>query len=144
MTRVDFYILAAQQVEQQWQFCARLIDKAVRNGNQILVQLDNEQEAKAFDDYLWTFRPNAFIPHTLLSDEKAKECAVNIGWGGDCGHQHDVLINLSQDLPEFHARFQRLIEVVIQQDQTLNYTRRHYKYLQERGYPIQHTDMRMR
>jgi len=146
MTDVGFYILGGQTQQDQWQFACRLAEKAARQGNQLLIQLDNELNAKAFSDMLWSFRPDAFVPHALLNDPQAPEnCQVSIGWNShDGGHQHDVLINLSQNLPDFFGRFHRLIEIVVQQDDVLNYTRKHYKHLQDRGYPITHTDMRMR
>ena len=145
MTDVGFYILAGQQQQDQWQFACRLTEKASRQGNQVLIQLDSEQQAKAFSELLWCYRDDAFVPHALLNDPQAPaNCQVSIGWQTDAGHQHDVLINLSHQLPDFFSRFHRLVEVVVQQDDVLNYTRKHYKYLQDRGYPITHTDMRMR
>ena len=145
MTRVDFYVLAGQQQQDQWLFACRLAEKAARQGNQILIQLDNQQQAQAFSELLWCFREDAFVPHALLNDPQAPaDCHISLGWQQDPKHQHDVLINISQNLPDFFSRFHRLIEVVVQQDDVLDYTRKHYKYLQDRGYPITHTDMRMR
>lgn len=145
MTDVGFYILAGQTSDEQWRFACRLVEKACQRGNQVLVQLNNEQEARAFSDVLWCFRPDAFVPHALLHDQSApSECQIHIGWHTEPGKHHDVIINLSQTLPDFFSRFHRLIEIVVQQDDVLNYTRKHYKFLQDRGYPITHTDMRMR
>lgn len=142
MTNVDFYTLAAQTQNEQWQFACRLVEKAAQRGHHILIQLDHEQQAKMFDDLLWEFRQDAFIPHQLLSASDSER--ISIGWNDNPGHQHDILINLSQQMPPFYSRFHRLIEVVVQEDNVLNYTRKHYKFLLDRGYPIQHTDMRMR
>lgn len=147
MTRVDFYVLGGQSRDDQWLFACRLIEKAARQGNQILVQVDNQAAATEFDQLLWTFRPDAFVPHAIFGqagDTDGQNCQVNIGWHDDPFHQHDVLINLSEKLPDFFSRFHRLIEVVVQQDDVLNYTRSHYKFMKDRGYPITHTDMRMR
>lgn len=154
MTHVDFYILAAQSQQEQWQFACRLVEKAVLREHQVLVQVDDAAQAEAFDELLWCFRDDAFVPHALLfnkelsdkelSDKERTAAQVSIGWQTDPGHQHDLIINLSQQLPSFFSRFRRMMEVVVQQDDVLDYTRKHYRFLQDRGYPIKHTDMRMR
>jgi DNA polymerase-3 subunit chi len=94
---------------------------------------------------LWQFREDAFVPHALLNAEDAPaDCPVSIGWHPEPGHHHDVIINLSPELPAFFSRFERLVEVVVQNDDVLDYTRQHFRFLKDRGYPIEHKDMRMR
>lgn len=144
MTQVDFYILAAQTPEERAVFACRLAEKAFGRGNQILIQTDDETSARYLDDLLWTYREESFLPHALLGDSKAPaDCPVSVGWHSDPGHHHDVILNLSSKLPDFFSRFQRCINIVIQQDQVLDYTRSHYKYLKDRGYPINNHDMRL-
>lgn len=145
MTQVDFYILAAQTHEERALFACRLAEKAFARGNRVLLQTDDEASARALDDLLWTFRDDAFIPHALLTAADAPaDCPVSIGWHEEPGHHHDVIVNLSTQLPPFFGRFQRFISIVVQQDQVLDYTRNHYKYLKDRGYPINNHDMRLR
>ena len=143
MTQSDFYLLKEQTIEDQWLFACRLVDQLVtKEGRQVLVQLDDRQQAAAFDDLLWTYRADSFVPHALLDAQDAPiDCQVSIGWLDDPGHQHDVLINLSQVLPNFFSRFQRLCEVVVQHDLVLEYTRNHFRFLKDRGYPLKATDM---
>lgn len=145
MTQVDFYILAAQTHEERALFACRLAEKAFAHGNRVLIQTDDETSARALDDLLWTFRDESFVPHALLSSSDAPAtCPVSIGWHDHPGHHHDVIVNLSAQLPAFFGRFQRFISIVVQQDQVLDYTRNHYKYLKDRGYPINSHDMRLR
>lgn len=154
MTQVYFYILGGQNITDQWLFACRLTQKAVRKGNNILLQVDNEQQAKELSDLLWCHHPEAFIPHSLSGSSQAdpdnSPGQVCINWHTDPehqdfpAHQHDVLINLSGKIPDFFGRFYRFIEVVVQHDDVLDYTRKHYKFLKDRGYPITHEDMRLR
>ncbi|MCA6065336.1 DNA polymerase III subunit chi [Thalassolituus marinus] len=145
MTQVDFYILAAQTLEERALFACRLAEKAFSRGNRVLIQTDTEASARALDDLLWTFRDDAFIPHALLNASDAPaECPVSISWHDDPGHHHDVIVNLSSGLPSFVGRFRRFVSIVVQHDQVLDYTRNHYKYLKDRGYPINNHDMRLR
>ena len=145
MTQADFYVLAGQTLNDQWHFACRLVEQVRQKDRQVLLQVANEQEARALDDMLWQFREDAFVPHALLNAEDAPaDCPVSIGWHPEPGHHHDVIINLCPELPAFFSRFERLVEVVVQNDAVLDYTRQHFRYLKDRGYPIEHKDMRMR
>lgn len=145
MTLADFYVLAGQDTQDQMQFACRLLEKAMANNNNVLLYTDNEQQAQALDDLIWTFRPEAFIPHNLLgSNEAQSDCPISIGWQNDPGHHHDIIINLSKEIPTFYSRFQRYIGIVVQHDQVLQHTRKHFRFLSDRGYRINTHDMRVR
>ncbi|HCG78753.1 MAG: DNA polymerase III subunit chi [Oceanospirillaceae bacterium] len=144
MTRADFYILGGQADHDQWFFACRLVEQIQQKGHKILLQVDNEQKARELDDMLWQFRADAFVPHALLTAKDAPvDCPVSIGWAQEPGHHHDVIINLSAELPAFFSRFERLVEIVVQKDDILAYTRQHFRFLKDRGYPVTHNDMRM-
>ena len=144
MTRADFYILGGQADHDQWFFACRLVEQIQQKGHKVLLQVDNEQKARELDDMLWQFRADAFVPHALLTAKDAPvDCPVSIGWSQEPGHHHDVIINLSTELPAFFSRFERLVEIVVQKDDILAYTRQHFRFLKDRGYPVTHNDMRM-
>ena len=148
MTDIDFYILSAQQPEQRLEFACRLIEKAYRSRCKILVQFDNLEQAKFFDDLLWTFREGSFIPHSLLEANSTAEidpnCPVHIVYDDQEPPHFDVLVNLATDIPSTFARHKRVLEIVIQQDNILKSTRNNYRFYKERGYPINNIDMRMK
>lgn len=139
MTRVDFYILEQDSVEARMLFVCRLIDKAVRRGMRVLVCVANPATAEALDDLLWSFRPESFIPHAIAGSSEAEdpELPVVITAGQDVAHQHELLVNLTSDIPPFFSRFQRLAEVAIQEEKLLQSTREHYSFYKQRGYPIE-------
>lgn len=147
MTEIDFYILSAQQPEQRLDFACRLIEKAYRSRCKILVQLDDQAQAKAFDELLWSYRENSFLPHCILDENTTLEnenCPVFIAYDEQKKPPHfDVLVNLASEIPSTFARYKRALEVVIQQDDVLKATRDHYRFYKERGYPINNIDMRM-
>lgn len=145
MTLADFYVLAGQAPQDQMQFACRLLEKAIANNNRVLLHTDNQQQAQDLDALIWSFRPDAFIPHALLGASDAPaDCPVSISWQNDPGHHHDVIINLSQEIPPFYSRFQRYIGIVVQHDQILKHTRQHFRFLSDRGYHIKTHDMRVR
>lgn len=136
MTRIDFYILKEDSTDARLLFVCRLVDKAVRQGNRVLINVTDWSTADLLDNLLWSFRPESFIPHALSNTEEATEVPVVISAGVDQADHHDLLINLTADVPVFFSRFQRLAEVVVQADAVLEATRQHYSFFKERGYPI--------
>ena len=144
MTEASFYILGEQTLEARDHFICRLTDKAVRHGRNVFVHVDQEVDAVRFDELLWVFRAESFVPHEIQhADSQIDGCPVHIGWDTPIQDQHDIIINASNRLPGFFSRFSRLVEVVVQEDIILKYTREHYRFLSDRGYAIQHQDMRV-
>lgn len=141
MTNIDFYILAEQQDDERYLFACRLAEKAFNSRCQVHIHCQDQSQAQMIDKLLWEFRQSSFIPHSLLENDK--QAPVTLGYGQQLGEHFDVLINLADDVPQHFARYQRVLEVVIQQDQVLNMTREHYKFYKERGYPMSNTDMRV-
>ncbi len=134
MTQVDFHILQDTSVEARWLYVCRFIEKVERLGHSILVAVDTQEEAQELDDLLWSFKPESFIAHQIIGgDEEAK---VEITYTANAGEHHDVLINLSSQIPEYFSRFARAVEIVIQEPKILENTREHYKFYKQRGYPI--------
>ena len=145
MTQVDFYILADSVPQARLEFACRLVEKAYKKQHRIYIHTDSEASSKAIDLLLWTFKVESFIPHHLLGDDSAP-APVAIGHGDNsgkgCGDHHDVLINLGDEIPEFFSRFERCVEIVIQQPDVLENTRKHFGFYRERGYPLNTHDLR--
>jgi DNA polymerase-3 subunit chi len=137
MTRIDFYVLKDDSTEARLLFVCRLVDKAVRQGNRVFINVADWAVAELLDDLLWSFRPESFIPHALANSDEAGDVPVVLSAGVDRVDHHDLLINLASDIPAFFSRFQRLAEVVVQLDPVLESTRQHYGFFKERGYPIE-------
>ncbi|MFL0810689.1 MAG: DNA polymerase III subunit chi [Agarilytica sp.] len=136
MTLIDFYVLKQDQLDAQHHFACRLIEKAVRQGNRVMVATKNEEESRKLDESLWSFRPDSFVPHAMLGDEHVEQAPVLISHGEDDDSHHDVLVNLRLEVPPQFSRFKRLSEVVIQANEVLENSRVSYAFYKKRGYPI--------
>ncbi|MBU3069480.1 DNA polymerase III subunit chi [Aestuariicella sp. G3-2] len=135
MTQVDFYVLPAPAVEQRLVFACRLAQKAYQSGSKVFIAVNTAEEAAELNQRLWNFRPESFLPHDCEGDSPLQS-QVAVGFGNDCGDHHDLLINLKDAIPDYFSRFQRLAEVVCQDEQVLSATREHYGFYRHRGYPI--------
>jgi DNA polymerase-3 subunit chi len=140
MTQVDFYILATDNEAQRLSFCCRLIQKAVQQGNRVVVFTENDAMNTLINDTLWDFRPESYIPHEITSSAPSNIDSelqpVYISCNSDCPTHHDVLVNLSLRVPEFFSRFKRYTQVVPNETKHLERSRKDYRFFKERGYPV--------
>ncbi|MDO3382686.1 DNA polymerase III subunit chi [Gilvimarinus algae] len=137
MTRVDFYILPTAEPEHRLGFISRLVAKALRQRRQILIACDSDESAAGLEHALLHEQPESYIPFRRANEPDHQEPVI-IAVEQDCGEQHDLLISLGPQLPDYFSRFQRLIEVVVQEPQILEQTRKHWAFFKERGYPVHH------
>ena len=135
MTRIDFH----SQVPDKIHYSCRLIRKARAANCQILVLSQSDQQAKELDQALWSFSASDFLPHVMMADPLAANTPIIITTEitNPLPH-HDVLINLSQNLPQNFTQFNRVIEVVSQQEDDANTARQRFRMYQQQGIQPSH------
>src|SRR5690625_513379 len=133
MTKVDFYVLTCAKVQPREQFACRLTEKAYQLGHQIYLHVEDQRQAQAMDDLLWTFRQGSFVPHDLISIEGAIKAPVLIGYGDKPDTKMDVLINLCLDVPQFFPQFRRIVEIVDQDKGQRHAGRERYRHYRDQG-----------
>ncbi len=141
MTQIDFYLLKSQDEFQRLGFACRLVEKAWSQGHRVLIQTPSAAMSEQVNRLLWTFREGSFLPHGLLTEADADITPILINHGEEAGDEHQVLINLSQSVPPFFSRFERLAEILDQSPEILTAGRGRYSHYKERGYPLQHHQM---
>lgn len=137
MTKVDFYILNSQELEQRLSFAGRLCHKAISNGHRVLLATDSDSQLEALTQRLDHERPELYLPWRRITDTDMGQ-PIAVDCTGECGSHHDMLINLCTELPEYFSRFSRMAEISIQTDATLARSRQHWRFLAKRGYPLEH------
>ncbi|HNL92926.1 MAG TPA: DNA polymerase III subunit chi [Pseudomonadales bacterium] len=140
MTRVDFYLLPQHDEKSRQIFACRLAEKAWQLDNRTLIQTTDNETGSALNALLWTFKADSFLPHAILP--ASQQTPVHIGWQGESSSHHDLLINLSADVPTFFSRFARVAEIVTQDELQLSISRQRFRFYQERGYDIKINDMK--
>jgi len=136
MTRVDFYILDEDAGENRQHYACRLTDKAYRQGRKVYIHTSSQAEAQMLDRLLWTFRDQSFVPHGIAGATDPDITPVIIGEQEPPEQADDVLINLSAEVPPFFSRFERVAEIVDQQEEIKQASRKHYQFYRDRGYPL--------
>jgi len=137
MTRVDFYFNAADKLE----VARKLGTKAFQAGQCALLFTQDEAVVQQLEVDLWRMPALSFVPHVRCGHPLARQTPVLIGDNADDIRTPDVLINLEDEWPPCFSRFDRLIEVVSQEDADRQAARQRYRFYQERGYALNSIDL---
>ncbi|KQT10884.1 DNA polymerase III subunit chi [Ramlibacter sp. Leaf400] len=139
MTEISFHFNAPDKLG----YACRLLRKAFGAGSRVVVTGSPEQ-LRELDTTLWTFGALDFIPHSHASAQgqrvQARSPIVLAEAPRSAPHQQ-VLVNLGEGLPEGFERFERLIEVVTQDDGDRMQARQRWKHYADRGYAIVRHDL---
>lgn len=136
MTQIDFYILSHTTLDARFDFACRLAETILRKQYRVYVHCDDEAQARAFDDHLWQFRPDSFVPHALLSEQTDPPAPITIGWETLPAPGNDVMLNLALATPEGFSQFERVAEIICQHQTVLSHKRDSWQTYKARGYLV--------
>jgi len=137
MTQIDFYT----HVGNKLNIACKLAAKAHAQGLRVAVLCPDAATAQNFDRMLWTASPLAFVPHCHAAHPLAARTPVVIDHQGVAPTHDEVLLNLRTEWPPVFSRFQRLIEIVSQDDDDRSSARARFKFYRDRGYDIRTHDL---
>ena len=138
MPRVDFYILASAGETSRQVFACRLAEKAYRLQNTVHILAADRQQAQHLDESLWTFRDSSFVPHEVVgTDSETGGAPVTIGVGTAELRPANLLINLTDGVPEGLESFPRVAEIVTSDEDCKRKSRRRFADYRSRGHDPQ-------
>lgn len=133
--RIDFYILKDASLSAE-RLAIRLIEKAYQHNHRILVYCETKDHAVHLDNLLWTYQDDSFIPHHLQKEVLAHETPIQIAYDGNHDNFNDILLNLTPTIPDFHTQFQRIIEIVGDNEIAKEISRQHYRAYRSLQYEL--------
>lgn len=136
MTKIDFYLLSGSGQAVREAMACKLVNKVYLMQHQIYIHVSSQQDAARLDDSLWTFTPGSFIPHMIYQPGNESTEPVVIGYQDHTPPVHDVLLNLSEDVPLFFSQFERVAEVVDANETSRAQARSRFKFYKDRGYDL--------
>ena len=137
MTRIDFYQL--NPARHAWdQLVCQLCQKAWDKRQLTLLLTQSEEQSRYLDQKLWTFADDSFVPHDS-QEETGYVTPILIHDSPDPAGERQLLINLSHSVPAWFAQFERVIELVTEDNKAQ--ARANYSYYKERGYPLNHVHL---
>jgi DNA polymerase III subunit chi len=136
MTRVIFY----SNLTNKQDALLALVQQALVKKHSVTVMVENEQQAKAYENALWQKNKVSFLPNVLASDLLADKTPIVLDWQENQLCQDDILINLSSKQLTAFSRFRQLIELVSIEESDKVLARQRYKFYRDRGYEMKHFD----
>lgn len=142
MTEVAFHF----NVPGKLAYACRLLRKASASGSRVVVTGEPEL-LRTLDTELWTFSAVEFIAHchAAAADPEVLAASPVVLSESARGTPHQqVLLNLGLRVPDGFERYERLIEVVTQDDDDRRQARGRWKHYADRGYAITRHDLAAR
>lgn len=138
MTKIDFYTGSTDKLRT----ACLLSHKAMQNGLRVLLHTPDEATTETLDKLLWYYPAIAFIPHCRSHETVAPDMPVVVGYQSDAFPHNEVLISLHASCLPFFSRFERLIEIVSEDEEDARLGRERYGFYRDRGYEMRHFDLR--
>jgi DNA polymerase III subunit chi len=139
MTEIAFHVNAPDKLD----YACRLLRATQKKSAQVLV-LGQIDLLKSLSSKLWAMTTTDFLPH-CLSDAAAEVITYSpIVLSTELpssGAESQVLLNLGAVLPAGFERFERLIELVGQEEADLQAARTRWKHYKDRGYALSRYDV---
>ena len=140
MARIDFYVLSQAGEQARHNFACRLAEKAYRLDNTVHIETGARADAERIDELLWTFRDGSFVPHNIVGSGDA-ESPVTIACNSESAAAKDLLINLSDDIPDIAASFPRIAELVSSDPDCRQRSRKRYAVYRDQGHTVDTHDI---
>jgi DNA polymerase III subunit chi len=138
MTEVTFHF----NVPHPLAYVCRLVKRATGTGAKVVVT-GAGPVLQDLDEVLWTFSPADFIPHCQLAsaDPQVVQASQVVLAEQARGAPHqDILVNLGGSIPDGFEKFERLNEIVTQDEGDRQQARLRWKHYAARGYAIRKYD----
>ena len=147
MTEISFHFNAPDKLN----YACRLLRKTVNAGAKIMVTGSSETLGQ-LDALLWEISPTDFIAHCFHHDSAAMVAASPVLLGQPAQPETatdparsalkcSVLVNLGDHVPEGFESFERLAEVVGNEEDDRVLARQRWKFYASRGYTMTRHDL---
>jgi DNA polymerase-3 subunit chi len=140
--RVDFYILQGEANREM--MACRLCEKAWQQGLAVFVLAQSASHAQQIDDLLWTFNDGGFLPHQLADQKPVsinEQPITMIGWQKLPSEGYPILINLSETVPDGYQHFERVAEIVNQNESIKQSGRQRFAQYREDNCDLFHHEL---
>jgi DNA polymerase-3 subunit chi len=130
---VDFYLLETTSFAEGGRSICQCLEKIFLQGKKIYINVETQAMAKWLDDLLWTFRDVSFVPHGLVTNETLLAAPIQIGYGAIPTETYEVLVNLTNTVPDYFVNFATIIEIIPNDEALKAAGREKYKFYRDRN-----------
>lgn len=129
--RVDFYHLTASPVERA---LPQLLERVVKSGRRAVVMAASEERVEAFNNLLWTYDPDSWLPHGSRKDGAADRHPVWITEREENPNAATILVLTDGMDADFAPKFERCLDLFDGgNDVAMQAARERWKKAKDRG-----------
>jgi len=141
MPRADFYLIAKPRfLTEPLKLVCELARKAYDSNQPTLILARDQAQAEELDDLLWSFDPDAYIPHQIAgNDEDDEETPVLLATPDSDTPSRPLVINLRD--AAWEGACQRVLEVVPADPSAREPLRERWKQYKAMGLELNKYDM---
>ena len=135
-TQAIFHVMPPSSEEHNLLFYA-CVQSALyyRQQQKVFVLAKNQQQAHQFDELLWQFDADSFVPHNLVGEGPKQGSPVEIGWQPPRGRRQ-VLINLTSEMPNFAGQYTQVIDFVPTSEADKQLARDRFRACRQMGFIV--------
>lgn len=137
MTQIDFYTGVGDRALT----ACTLAGKALARGMRMMILTADDGWTQRLDTLLWTQPATGFLPHCRASHRLAPLTPIILDHVAEPVVHEQILLNLRDDLPPHFSRFERLIELVGEDEEERQQARARFRFYRDRGYEIRTHDL---
>lgn len=108
MTQVQFYHLTATPIERA---LPKLLEKALVNGQRVLVVESAPEKLDYFNQMLWTYSTNTFLPHGAAADGNPEAQPIFLSPTPEAKNGAKTALITDSSLVADTAAFERIIDL---------------------------------
>lgn len=138
--RVDFAFGAPDRLRMACEVVRKQYDK----GRRLVIYCSDADLLERFDTLLWGFEATAFIPHVHADDPLAEQTPIwlsNRGVDPSSFPSAAWLMNLDEQCPPDAARYERILEIVSQDEPSVMAARERWRQYKALGYNLRAHDV---
>ncbi len=138
MTAVRFYV----NLPDRLGYACRMLRKAQAMGSAVVVTGDDE-DLQALDQALWTFSAQDFVPHARVGavpPEVMSHSSIVLSTDPLATPSRGLLVNLGAQVPAGFEQFERLFELVPEDEYLVQAGRERWRHYKAQGHPVEKHD----
>ncbi len=135
-TTIQFYHLLSTSRERA---VPKLMEKALRAGNRVVMLLDNDNALKTMSNALWSNDPDSFLPHGSTREGREQEQPIFLSLTDSNPNNADICCVLNGSLPESAEQFSKLLDVFDgTREEAVTAARQRWAHYKSKGYALQY------
>ncbi|MCB1529548.1 MAG: DNA polymerase III subunit chi [Rhodospirillales bacterium] len=134
MTEIRFYHLSVQSLDQA---LPKILSKVLESDRRALVKLTDEEDVRRMNDFLWTYRPESFLPHGNKKDGHAEDQPVFLTDKDENPNGAQVLVLTGEAVHQDIDKFDLCCEMLNGNDEAaVRAARKRWKAYKDSGFDV--------